>query len=71
MIIYPKISLSKLILCLSQVLDHVHPTVIDHQLRTAYISIKIAKKMGLSKSKLLDLMLAGALTCPIFLYQLS
>lgn len=61
MIINPQVPLHRLILSLSQVLDYVHPSVIDHQQRVAYIAISIARQLGLDKDQLLDLLIAAAL----------
>jgi hypothetical protein len=61
MIINPQVPLHRLILSLSQVLDYVHPSVIDHQQRVAYIAMRIARQLGVDKNQLLDLLLAAAL----------
>ena len=61
MIINPQVPLHRLILSLSQVLDYIHPSVMDHQQRVAYIAISIARQLGVEKDKLLDLFLAAAL----------
>ncbi len=61
MIINPQVPLHRLILSLSQVLDYVHPSVIDHQQRVAYIAMRIARQLGVDKDQLLDLLLAAAL----------
>ena len=61
MIINPQIPLHRLVLSLSQSLDCVHPLIVDHQQRTAYIAIKIARQLGKDKDQLLDIFLAAAL----------
>ena len=61
MIINPQIPLHRLILSLSQALDYVHPSVVDHQQRVAYIAINIARRLGTDKDELLDLFFAAAL----------
>ena len=61
MIINPQIPLHRLILSLSQMLDYVHPHVVDHQQRTAYIALRIGQKLGLRENELMDLFFASAL----------
>jgi putative nucleotidyltransferase with HDIG domain len=61
MIINPQVPLNRLILSLSQALDYVHPSVMDHQQRVAYIAIRLAQLLGLDKEHTLDLLLAAAL----------
>jgi len=46
---------------LSQALDYVHPDVVDHQQRTAYIAASIARQLGIDKYEMLDLFFAAAL----------
>jgi putative nucleotidyltransferase with HDIG domain len=60
-IINPQVPLHRLILSLSEALDHVHPEVVDHQQRVAYIAINVARRMGFSGVELLDLFQAAAL----------
>lgn len=61
MIIDPQIRLNRLILSLSRVLDFIHPNVMDHQLRVAYIAVRIAQQMDLDKDSILQLLIAGTL----------
>ena len=61
MIINPQIPLHRLILSLSQVLDYVHPSVMDHQQRVAYIAMRISRQLGMDNDQSLDLLLAAAL----------
>ncbi|MGD8451521.1 MAG: HD domain-containing protein [Phycisphaerae bacterium] len=61
MIINPQVPLHRLILSLSEALDYVHPLVADHQQRTAYIAIAIARRMGITGPELYDLFQAAAL----------
>jgi len=61
MIINPQVPLHRLIMSLSEVLDYVHPHVYDHQLRVAYISTRIARRLGFRRQELLDVFHAAAL----------
>jgi HD-GYP domain-containing protein (c-di-GMP phosphodiesterase class II) len=61
MIINPEVPLHRLILSLSEALDHVHPKVADHQQRVAYIAMSIARQMGFDDQTLVDLFHAAAL----------
>jgi len=61
MIINPQVSLHRLVLSMSEALDHVSPWVADHQLRVAYISTRIARLMGFQGQQLRDIFHAAAL----------
>lgn len=61
MIINPQVSLHRLVLSLSEALDHVSPSVADHQLRVAYISTRIARLMGFNGQQLRVVFHAAAL----------
>ena len=61
MIVKPRIQVHQLILSLSQAMDHVHPAIVDHQQRVAYIALSIARRMGMGNQKLMDLFFAAAL----------
>ena len=61
MIINEQVPLHRLILSLSQALDYVHPSVVDHQQRTAYIAVSIARQLGVNKYDMIDLFFAAAL----------
>ncbi len=56
-----KVTLSDMILCLSRVMEWISPTIVRHQMRTAYIAQNIAKELGLSQELQLQLALAGML----------
>jgi response regulator RpfG family c-di-GMP phosphodiesterase len=60
MIIDPQVPLHRLVLSLSEAMDHVHASVIDHQQRVAYIATNIARQMGFEGSALLDIFNAAA-----------
>jgi HD-GYP domain-containing protein (c-di-GMP phosphodiesterase class II) len=61
LIINPQVPLHRLILSLSEALDHCHPKVADHQQRTAYIATHVARRMGFRDQQLLDVFHAAAL----------
>jgi putative nucleotidyltransferase with HDIG domain len=61
MIINPQVSLHRLVLSMSEALDHVSPWVADHQLRVAYMSTRIARILGYQGPKLRDVFHAAAL----------
>ncbi|MCK4886509.1 MAG: HD domain-containing protein [Planctomycetes bacterium] len=61
MIINEQIPLHRLLLSLSQTLDFVHHSVVDHQQRTTYIAVSIAKQLGVSKPDMADLFFAAIL----------
>ena len=61
MIINPQVPLHRLVLSLSEALDHVSPTVADHQLRVAYMSTRMARALGYEGSGLRDIFHAAAL----------
>lgn len=61
MIVSPQVPVHRLVLSLSEALDHVHPEVTDHQQRVAYISINMARHMGLRVPEVVDLFQAAAL----------
>ncbi len=61
MIVNPHVPLHRLILSISEGIDYVHPSVADHQLRVAYISTNIARRLGIGGNDLLDVFEAAAL----------
>ena len=61
MIVNPRIPLHRVILSLSEALDHVHPQVVDHQQRVAYIAVQVARAMGFHGVDLLDVFNAAVL----------
>jgi HD-GYP domain-containing protein (c-di-GMP phosphodiesterase class II) len=61
MIINPQVPLHRLVLSLSEALDHVHPRVADHQQRVAYVATNVARCMGYGGQDLLDVFHAAAL----------
>ena len=61
MILNPQVPLNRLVLSLSEALDHVNPSVADHQLRVAYMSTRIARLLGFGGSRLQDVFHAAAL----------
>lgn len=56
-----RIKLLDLIMCLSNAMDFIDPTVVSHHKQVAYVASCIAEEMGLSVSDQKDLLLAGAL----------
>ncbi|HEY3309265.1 MAG TPA: HD domain-containing phosphohydrolase [Desulfuromonadaceae bacterium] len=56
-----KVTLSDMIICLSRVMEWISPTIVRHQMRTAYIAQNIAKELGLSLELQYQLALAGML----------
>jgi len=61
MIVNPQVPLHRLVLSLSEALDHVSPSVADHQLRVAYISTRMARALGYRGQRLRDVFHAAAL----------
>ncbi len=61
MIVNPQIPLHRLVLSLSEALDHVNPSVADHQLRVAYMSTRMARVLGFRGDRLRDVFHAAAL----------
>ena len=61
MIVNPRVPLHRLVLSLSEALDHVSPSVADHQLRVAYMSTRMARALGYRGQRLRDVFHAGAL----------
>jgi len=61
MLINPQVPLHRLILSLSEALDHVHPQVVDHQQRAAYAATNIARKLGFKGQDLINIFHAAAL----------
>ena len=45
MIINPQVPLHRLVLSMSDAMDCVHPEISNHQLRVAYLSTNIARRM--------------------------
>jgi HD-GYP domain-containing protein (c-di-GMP phosphodiesterase class II) len=54
-------TLFDLVICLSNVIDLVSPTLVDHHKRVAYIALKLGKQLGLPVEQQKALALAGAL----------
>ncbi len=61
MIHYPVVMLHNLVLSLSDAIDLVHPIAAAHQQRVAYLSLRLARKIGFETQDLSDLMYAAAL----------
>jgi len=61
MIVNQHVPLHRLVLSLSEALDHVSPAVAHHQLRVAYVSATMARLMGYRGDKLRDVFHAAAL----------
>lgn len=61
MIVDARVPLHRLILSLSQALDHVDPDVASHQHRVAYIAVAMARQMPELRSQILDVFYASAL----------
>ena len=57
----PTVMLDNLVLSLSDSLDLIHPSAVDHQQRVAYIALRIAKAMGHHPAEQADLMYASVL----------
>lgn len=61
MIKEPRIPLLDLAICLSNAMDLISPTVVNHHKRVAYIALNIAAEIGLSTEEQNNLLLAGLL----------
>ncbi|NOX54353.1 MAG: HD domain-containing protein [Planctomycetes bacterium] len=61
MIVNPRVPLHRLVLSLSEALDHVHPEITQHQQRVAYIATKMARQMGIGQPDLVDVFLAAVI----------
>lgn len=57
----PIVMLDNLVLSLSDSLDLIHPSVVDHQQRVAYIALRLGRAMGYGPAALADLMYAAVL----------
>ncbi|MBI5102511.1 MAG: HD domain-containing protein [Nitrospirae bacterium] len=57
----PSIKLADLIFCLSDAMDFIDPSVVNHHKQVAYIASSLGAEMGLSEAKQKELLLAGAL----------
>lgn len=57
----PIVMLDNLVLSLSDSLDLIHPSVVDHQQRVAYIALRLGRAMGYGPAALSDLMYAAVL----------
>lgn len=57
----PRVSLWRMILCLSEASDLINPLVVHHQKRVAYIVSQLAAEMALSDTDMADVMTAAAL----------
>jgi HD-GYP domain-containing protein (c-di-GMP phosphodiesterase class II) len=60
-IINPQVPLHRLVLSLSEALDHVSPSVANHQLRVACMATKMARVLGYRGTELRDVFHAAAL----------
>lgn len=54
-----RVSMFALITCLSNVIDLVSPTVVNHHTHVAYVSLKLGEELGLPAVKQAELVLAG------------
>ncbi|NLJ60195.1 MAG: HD domain-containing protein [Firmicutes bacterium] len=61
MIKEPRLSMFDLVTCLSNVIDLVNPTVVNHHSHVAYISLKLGEELGLPQPKQAQLAIAGLL----------
>ncbi|MBI5341776.1 MAG: HD domain-containing protein [Deltaproteobacteria bacterium] len=57
----PIVMLDNLVLSLSDSLDLIHSSVVDHQQRVAYIALRLGRAMGYGPAALADLMYAAVL----------
>ncbi len=57
----PIVMLDNLVLSLSDSLDLIHPNVVAHQQRVAYIALRLGRAMGYGPGALADLMYAGVM----------
>jgi HD-GYP domain-containing protein (c-di-GMP phosphodiesterase class II) len=57
----PIVMLDNLVLSLSDSLDLIHPRVVDHQQRVAYIALRLGRAMGYDPAAQADLMYAAVL----------
>lgn len=65
-----QVSLSDLIICLSEAMDLVSDALVNHQKRVGYLALRLAAELGLSPEEQNDLIFAGALhDCGIFSLQ--
>ncbi|HYQ48466.1 MAG TPA: HD domain-containing phosphohydrolase [Thermodesulfovibrionales bacterium] len=55
------IELLDLIMCLSDAMDFIDPAIVDHHRQVAYIAYNIGTELGLPRSELKQLVLAGSL----------
>jgi len=61
MIVKPRVPFQRLILSLSEALDCVRPEIAGHQQRVAYISLRMARVLGMSESEIFEVFCAAAL----------
>ena len=61
MIMEPRLSMLDLITCLSNVIDLISPTVVNHHSHVAYISLKLGEELGLPQPKQAQLAISGLL----------
>lgn len=61
MIIEPRVPAFDLVTCLSNIIDLVSPTVVNHHTHVAYISLKLGEELGLPSDKQAKLVIAGLL----------
>lgn len=57
----PKVSTFDLVSCLSDAIDLINPSIVDHHKQVAYIAHAIGGELGLSRDERFELALAGAL----------
>ncbi len=57
----PQVSLFDLVMCVSEMVDMVDPTVTDHHKRVAYLATSLAAELDFSPEERTDLLLAGIL----------
>lgn len=56
-----KIKLFDMVLSFSRALDLLHPAILDHHLRVAYIACCIAEELGFTAAEIQNVLIAGAL----------
>ncbi|MBI5191048.1 MAG: HD domain-containing protein [Nitrospirae bacterium] len=56
-----QVPLFHMVMCLSNAVDLVSPTLDDHHKRTSFIATSIAEEMGLSDAEQMDVLMAGAM----------
>ncbi|MCW8907730.1 MAG: HD domain-containing protein [Sedimenticola sp.] len=56
-----RVNLIDMVLCFSRALDLLHPSILDHHLRVAYIAACLAQEIGLDDHQVQEVLIAGAL----------